>query len=135
MCSWILATFPAMSPTVVSIWARAMRSGAATPRLWLGVGAAPDPVVGEGQQLRVVGRLDREQVPPRRGDHALGAGPAVENERPAGRAHGRQVGAGEPALELAQAPADAGVVEEHDHVAPLERLQLLVLGQADAVAL
>src|SRR5439155_17420739 len=51
-----LGDIPARSPTVVSICARAMRSGGATPRLWLG--ASPDPVLGERGQAWVAGRAD-----------------------------------------------------------------------------
>src|SRR3982751_867174 len=121
MCSWILATLPAMSPTVVSIWARAMRTVAAIAlRLWLG--AAPDPVLREGNQAGVGGRAHAQQVPPRRGDDALGARAAGEDQRLPGAGHRRLAGPGQAALEPAQRAPLARRVEEHEDVAALECL-------------
>ena len=86
----ILRPLPAMSPTVASIWARAMRSGAATPRLWLAVGAAPEPIVGEGAQPRVVRRLDARAGAARRARCTPLVPGRRRGSRPAGRrARGR----------------------------------------------
>src|SRR4051812_29262058 len=133
MCSWILATLPAMSPTVVSTWARAMRRVAAiAPRLWLG--PAADPVLRERDQPVVGGRAHTQQVPPGRGDDALGARAAGEDQRLPGARHRRLERPGQAALQAAQRAPLARRVEEHEDVAALERLQHLVACQADTVA-
>src|SRR4051794_39410556 len=144
MCSWILATLPAMSPTVVSIWARAMRTVAAMP---FDYGWAPRPIqyCANATRRASAGGRTPSRCRPAAGVTPLGPGrragvrgrPApgpARPERPRRRGHRRLERPRQAALQAAQRAPLASRVEEDEDVAALERLQHLVARQADAVA-
>ena len=111
------------------------RCGAGRHASIIGLGAPPEPAVGELAQLRVVGRRG-----PRAGAarpaaiDALGARPAVEDHRLAGRGERRVERPADVVLERAQRRGGCGRAVEQHHVAQLERVEHLVVGERDAVA-
>src|SRR3954451_9896383 len=128
------SALPARSPTRASIWLRAMRIGVAIAPL-VCLSALSQPCVGELAQPRVVDRGHREHAPPGQRDDALGAGAAVQEDHLAGAGERRVEGPADVVLDAAQdllLTLVAGVYERH--VAHLEPVQELVVGERGAVA-